>query len=285
MKTLNHFVIGLFVLIFLLIPAREAEGSMINLFFKLEMDHAGITSLRGISDGIQTEFIAPGRVLGHVFARYRMLGNPWREFNTEIMTDRWTVRQGADGGALQQVVVYDGSGWYDYFADLELTERFRLEEDVLYWTIHFRNLTHKPIEIERLFLPLPFDSIGLGVQSAAPESGSSVQWTRKDGRGRSLVMTAPDHCPYFEPAQTERNFTPAKIESRDENGVSLVSSSSNSSWVDDENKIYQNTKSLILTPKFSPGDEITYVFEFRWVDAPGQVRGIPTAENPSDNHE
>lgn len=62
-------------------------------------------------------------------------------------------------------------------------------------------------------------------------------------------------CPLFEPAQTERNFTSAALVDADESGIFLFSSQKR-----------PPSANLILTPKFTPGDEITYGFSFRWAD-------------------
>lgn len=55
-------------------------------------------------------------------------------------------------------MVYNESGWNDYYADIELTQRFRVEGNALYWTIHPRNLTHKPLLLGDVILSLPFNT-------------------------------------------------------------------------------------------------------------------------------
>lgn len=81
-------------------------------------------------------------------------------------------------------------------------------------------------------------------------------------------------CPLFEPAKTERNFTPAKLEYFDRYGVYI-----HSGRLAEEMRVKGGTwrqpqTTVTLSPKFSPNDEITWVFKFRWADDYDGVRQI-----------
>ena len=243
-----------------------------NERFALETSTAGITSLKSGGERAGMEYLRRGTTLGHVRLRYRMVEGNWLEFDTASLSGKRAVNRAAAAAAPQILIVYNGSGWYDYFAELELTERFRLDGDSLIWTLHFRNVTDKPIEIAEFALPIPFDvreegapsgtaGAGLAVKAVLAGTKSSVSWARPDGVFPDLVMTPVDRCPSFEPAQHERNFAAAEIvDFRTENGIPTAyihapgqSSSGN-----------RGGAPLKLWPKFTPDDEITYVFKFRW---------------------
>lgn len=241
-----------------------AQESVSNKYFSLHFGPAGITSLRRSPQFPEQDFIMQGETLGNIHVRYRMLNQDWQDFMTAGMTDACTIKQGAETSASQQVIVYNGSGWYDYYADLEFTNRLRLEGNVLYWTLHFRNVTHKPIEIGDFLLLLPFNTAEtLNMVSFIAGHGSFIHWKPKQSESPYLVMMPVEKCPLFEPAQTERNFAPASLEYKDEKGVYIHAALSGAVGDQDWDIPRSNH---ILTPKFTPGDEITYAFKFRWAD-------------------
>ena len=252
-----------------------AQESVANKYFSLQFNSAGVTSLKRSPLTIAKDFILQDKTLGDIIVRYRMGDQAWQDFITAEMVETRTIKQGAQQAASQQIIVYNGSGWYDYYADLELTTRLRLEGDALFWTLHFRNVTHKPVEIGNFLLPLPFDSHkSLKMKSFIAGHGSYLTWSPNQAEEPVLVMTPVEKCPLFEPAQTERNFAPVSLEYLDEKGVYIHS------LLLGDNNAAQNRKgnlpqtSHILTPKFTPGDEITYAFKFRWADDEEQVRQL-----------
>lgn len=264
---------GIFVILFVLACGRAfAQETIANDHFILRLNSAGIASLKNVRGPEDVEFIRDGGTLGHVRVRYRMEEGPWLDFKTESLSDRRTINLAAGAAAPQILMVYNGSGWYDYDAELELTERFRLDGDALIWTLHFRNVTDKPVEIAEFALPLPFDvrdgGEGIVMDAKIAGMGSRISWTPADRKGQALILTSLDSCPLYEPAQHERNFKKAGLEEiRTENGVPVV-------YVHSGGKTAPGGKSsaeappthtrLLLSPKFTPEDEITYVFEFRW---------------------
>ncbi len=266
--------------------AADAQQTVRNESFVLHFSSAGIISLKQSRDASGTEFIRDGRTLGHIRLRYRMADQKWQTFATEDLSGERSINEGAAAAAPQLLVVYNGSGWYDYYADLELTERFRLEGDALNWTLHLRNVTDKPLEIADFELPLPFpvledkaaaSSPGLIMESAVGGPPSSIRWKRADGRGAGLVMTPMETCPPYEPAQHERNFSPARLEWVErKDGIETVYLHSASRGASAQEKAGGGQgphTSLVLTPKFTPGDEITYVLKFVWADSPGPAAG------------
>ena len=117
--------------------------------FRTQSDKAGITSLKFAGDKFDTDYIADEATLGHVRIRCKMGENEWRDFSTEDSKNKVQQLPAARSRkALQQLsVVYNPQSWQknEYYADPELTERFRVESGALYWTIFVRNPTHEPM--------------------------------------------------------------------------------------------------------------------------------------------
>ncbi len=260
----------------------DARQAVENESFDLRFSSAGIISLKQHGDDGQTEFIQPGRTLGPIRLRYRMADQKWQTFVTETLSDERSINEAATAAAPQLLIVYNGSGWYDYFADLEFTERFRLEGDSLIWTLHLRNVTDKPLEVSDFELPLPFlvrkdgtavSGSGLILEPSGGGPHSSIQWKRADGRGDDLMMTPVETCPLFEPAQHERNFVAAQLEwvERKDGVASVYLHSPSRGVLALDRKAGNGQKprtSVLLTPKFTPDDEITYVLKFVWKGSP-----------------
>jgi hypothetical protein len=127
--------------------------------FRVQFDKAGITSLKYNGDQFDTDYIADESTLGNVRIRYKMGENEWREFSTEDPKNKvQKLPDARSPKALQQLaIVYNPQSWLrnEYYADLELTERFRVETDALYWTIFVRNPTHNRSSWEIYFSPCP----------------------------------------------------------------------------------------------------------------------------------
>lgn len=275
----------------------KIQDSAVSDLFTLRFSPSGIVSLKRTDDKHDTEYIQRSKVLGHVLVRYRMLDGPWQEFATESIDETHRkVRVSPDEhGVPHHLVIYNESGWDDYFADLEITERFKVEGGALYWTLHFRNLTHKPLELGDVLLPLPFnseprwDKTIMYTQRVIPHRfisghGSFLYWMRPNSEGPYLVMVPVSECPLFESSRNERNAKPAKLEYFDRRGVYIHSIVSLSSALAKGGTWRQPSTSAILTPKFSPDDEITYVFKFRWADDYDGVREILYEEGLFDIH-
>lgn len=246
---------------------QGAQERADNGLFDLVFGASGVSSLKRSPRSGETEFLLPGRTLGDIVLKYRMLDLEWQDFVTAEMAETRTIKQGGEESAGQRIIVFNGSGWYDYFACLEFTSRLRLEGDTLYWTLHLRNVTHKPVEIGNFYLPLP-----LGADQSLKRSvvlaghSSSVTWGPSQGDGPHLVMTPIAECPLFEPAQTERNFAAVGLERADEGGVYIHSSRVGPPGPVGGDEGQPPGTSHLLTPKFTPGDEITYGFKFRWAE-------------------
>ncbi|MCX7974279.1 MAG: DUF5695 domain-containing protein [Candidatus Aminicenantes bacterium] len=254
--------------------------------FKVKFGRDGVVSLKYAHDKYDTEYIAPYQTLGHITIRYRMGENEWQEFSTRDPKNKY--RQLSNNPLdpwPQLLVVYNESGWNDYYADIELTQRFRIEGNALYWTIHPRNLTHKPIVLGDVILSLPFNTekrwdkeitYTQRVHQHLFVSGhnSFLFWMRPNSEGPYLVMIPVFTCPLFEPAKNERNFTPAKLEYFDRNGVFIHSGKLGEEMRARGGNWRQPQTMVTLSPKFSPNDEITWIFKFRWANDYDEIRQI-----------
>jgi hypothetical protein len=266
-----------------------AEAPAVALQFHVQFDRAGITSLKFAGDKFDTDYIADESTLGHVRIRYKMGENEWREFSTEETTNKYErLPDSHSRRALQQLsIVYNPQSWLknEYYADLELTERFRVEADALYWTIFIRNPTHKPIELGDIFLPLPFntskrwDKDITYTQRVVQHQyisghGSFLYWMRPNGIGPFLVMTPVAKCPLFEATRSEMNFAPAKLEYADRGGVYILSGKKGADDKARGGTWRQPQTTVTLQPTNSEHDGITYAFKFRWAKDYDGVRNV-----------
>ena len=276
-----------------LFSAQESAGGGL---FKVQFGSGGILSLKRANDRYDTEYIARNRVLGHVNIRYKMGENEWRQFSTADGKNKFRQLPGdATDPAPQYNVIYNESGWDDYYADLELTERFRVQGDALYWTIHFKNPTHKPLEMGDVVLPLPFNmekrwdkeistTQRLVQHDFVSGHGSFLFWMRPNTEGPYLVMTPVAVCPLFEPAALERNFAPAKFEYSDGAGFYIHSAFRGEEDRKRGGNWRQPQTSHVLSSKFTPNDELTYTFKFRWAEDYDGVRNVLYEEGLLDIH-
>jgi hypothetical protein len=267
--------------------------------FRVQFDKAGITSLKSAGDRFDTEYIAEEATLGHVRVRYKMGDTEWRQFSTEDPQNK--VQQLPDlrsRKALQQLnVIYNAQQWIrnEYYADLELTTRFRAEADALYWTIFLRNPTHKPIVLGDVFLPLPFNTSKRWDKTISHEQrlvqhqyisghGSFLYWMRPNGVGPYLVMVPVATCPLFEPPRSEMNFAPGKLEYAERGGVYILSGRRGEEDRARGGTWRQPQTTHTLTPTNSQRDGITFAFKFRWAKDLDGVRAILAEEGLLDVH-
>lgn len=267
--------------------------------FGLKFDDHGITSLKRVGDKYDTDYIADWATLGHVTIRYKMGENEWREFSTHDPANKLVkLRDDRSPRVTGQLsVVYNPQDWRkkEYYADLELTERFRAEPDALYWTIFIRNPTHKPIVLGDIYLPLPFNSsmrwdkeITYHERVVRHEyisgNGSFVYWMRPTGEGPYLVMTPVSKCPLFEPTRSEMNFAAGKLEYSDRGGVYILSGRRGEEDRAKGGNWRQPQTTHTLAPTNSQRDGITFAFKFRWAKDYDGVRQILYDEGVPDVH-
>ncbi|MGH9814565.1 MAG: DUF5695 domain-containing protein [Candidatus Acidiferrales bacterium] len=265
--------------------------------FRIAFDKAGITSLKHAGDQFDTDYIADEGTLGHVRVRYKLSENEWREFSTQDPKNKVEhLPDARSRKALQQLnVIYNPQRWIrnEYYADLELTERFRAEADALYWTIFLRNPTHKPIVLGDVFLPLPFNTSKRWDKTISYEQrvvqhqyisghGSFLYWMRPNGAGPYLVMTPVAVCPLFEPTRSEMNFAPAKLEYGERGGVYILSGRRGEEDKARGGTWRQPQTTHTLTPTNSQRDGITFAFKFRWAKDLDGVRDILVQEGLLD---
>jgi hypothetical protein len=270
----------------------QSEGQ-----FRAQFDKAGVTGLKFAGDKFDTDYIADEATLGHVRVRYKMGENEWRDFSTEDPKNKVQQLPAARSRkTLQQLsVVYNPQSWQknEYYADLELTERFRVESDALYWTIFVRNPTHKPIVLGDIFLPLPFDTNKRWDKTITYEQrvvqhqfisghGSFLYWMRPNGVGPYLVMTPLMNCPLSEPVRSEMNFASGKLEYADRGGVYILSGKRGEDDKARGGTWRQPQTTHTLAPTNSQRDGITYGFKFRWAKDYDAVREILVEEGLLD---
>ena len=276
-------------LLLLSCPSLLAQQAPARGQFRLEFDKNGITSLKFVGDKDDTDYIAEEATLGHVRVRYEMDDTEWRQFSTQDPNNKYErLPDARSRRVLQQLsVIYNPQSWLknEYYADLELTERFRAEADALYWTIFLRNPTHKPIVVGDVFLPLPFNTSKRWDKTISytqrvvqhqyiSGNGSFVYWMRPNGAGPYLVMTPVFSCPLFEPERSEMNFTPAKLEYAERGGVYILSGQRGAEDRAKGGTWRQPQTTHTLTPTNSQRDGITYAFKFRWAKDYQGVREI-----------
>ncbi len=265
--------------------------------FRVNFDQAGITSLKFADDKFDTDYIADEATLGHVRIRYRMGETEWRQFSTDDPKNKYQkLPNSRSPRTLQQLnVIYNPQDWRrnEYYADLELTERFHVEADALYWTIFVRNPTHKPVELGDLFLPLPFNTNKrwdkeitytdrLVQHQYISGHASFLYWMRPNGEGPYLVMVPVAVCPLFEPTRSEMNFAPAKLEYADRGGVYILSGQRAAEDKARGGRWRQPQTTQTLWPTNSQRDGVTYAFKFRWAKDLAGVRDVLADEGLLD---
>ena len=282
-RALRHWVLLTLLVGSTTLAAQEPPGGGP---FRVQFGKGGISSLRYVGDRYDTEYIAPDRVFGHVMIRYQMGDNPWRNFSTLDPDNKSRQRVSDPGDARQlQTIVYNESDWEDYFADLELTEAFRVDGQALYWTLHFRNVTHKPLVLGDVEFPLPFNTEKrwdktitttqrLEEHQFVSGHNSFIYWMRPNAEGPYLVMVPVMVCPLFESNRMERNFAPAKLEFSDRGGVFIHAGFRAEEDTKRGGNWRQPRTGYTLSPKFTPGDELTYIFKFRWANGYDGVRDV-----------
>lgn len=273
-----------------------AQSNISNEHFKLRLSATGITSLKRTNDAYDTNYIRAAGVLGDIVVQYSMENGKWQDVAASRMADR---RAGARLEEKNEHLITCLDRYYlyhadfnDHYADLELTVRFRLEGNALFWMLRFRNLSDKPLTIGDVILPLPFntgrrwDTTEMFTRRVVSHRfvsghGSFVFWMRPNSVGPHLVMTPLGECPSFE---SEESFKAAKLEYFDERGVYIHSVVSGAEAEEMGGDWRQPHTSVTLAPKSLPGSEVTYGFKFRWADGYKGVRDILYEEGLFDVH-
>jgi hypothetical protein len=218
--------------------------------FHVRFDPAGIASLTRAGDPAAVEYIASGSALGQLIVRYRSGHGEVRQFSTADPANKRSERP--SGSPRERIVVYNESGWHDGAAGLELTERFRLEDDALYWTVHLRNLTRNPLELGDVLLPA---AIGRERERFMVGHEWYPYWRLSDARAPYLLMMPLTAFPPFEPPEHERSFIQPRFEHFDDAGLYIHSAFAARG---------RFSTAHTLAPGFSPGGEVTWVFKFCW---------------------
>ncbi len=280
--------IPLFIVFFLvlLVSSAAAKDVFKNSYFELEFGTTGITSLKAVNDDFKTNFIREGAALGDVRIRFRMEDAEWQEAAAGRMPDRGIPKEYAYKKERVETYqdryyLYHGD-FNDHYADIEVILRYKLEDDALYWTIHLRNLSGKPVTIGDLSLPLPFNTgrrwdteemLNRRVYSHQFISGNAsfFYWMRPNSIGPYLVMTPLNKCPSFESAD---DFRFMKVEYFNEKGIFIHSHAAGIEDRKMEGTWRQPQTQLVLKPASTPGSDAVYGFKFRWADDYEGVRQV-----------
>jgi len=276
-------------------PSRKIESSSP---FQVAFDGTGITSLKRAHDAFDTEYIRPGNVLGDIVIRYRMEGGKWQEATASRMADRRGTHPAGDPGTMDYSVSYLDryylyhADFNDHYADLELILRYRVSENGLYWTIHLRNLSDKPLTVGDLLIPLPFNTQVRWTKSEmytrrliphlfVSGHGSFAFWMRPNSVGPFLMMLPLQRSPEPEIADL---FRPTWLEYSDDRGVYIHSSAISREDREMGGNWRQENTSLTLKPSSSPGSQAVYGFKFLWADGYDGLRDILYREGLFDVH-
>ena len=165
--------------------------------------------------------------------------------------------------------------------DLLISQDFRLDGDVLSWTITLSNDCSRSIEIGDLAVPLDFSertrergttyTTKLLRHALIAGHGSWVYWQRSGGEGPYLVMTPMGDTKFEYYDESRRVFTPfihARL-------ASAEATASGGNW-------RLPITGLELAPKGSPGSEVKYSFRFQWAKDFAAVRDVLYREGKFD---
>lgn len=169
-------------------------------------------------------------------------------------------------------------------SDLQAAESFRLQDNVLLWTISLKNASTRELEIGDVALPIPFntqyvwDKTETYTKRLIPHTliagnGSFLFWMRTNTEGPYLVMTpaSGSGLEYFETQSFGRGVAyyihsaAAGEDLRAKGGT----------WRLPQSK-------LILKPGGQSGDSATYQFRFRWAEDYNAVRDVLYDEGAFD---
>jgi len=273
-------------IVFISFSVADAQKKISNDSFQLQLDSAGITSLKCDFDPYDTDFILKDKRLGDIVLRYRKGSENWQEIETSKLKDQLTVKTDPKRTEKKHLISYiigiDGE------KNIELSEGFILEGKSLLWTIHLRNLTDVPLEIGDIALPLlmnnqygqnPIEIFEKRIikHHFISGHGSFVFWMRPNGRGPYLLMTPVDatKLEFFERVTPEggtrrnwqfRAYIHSAVNGKKEN---------RGTW-------RQPHTSHILSEKETLNDTIEYGFKFRWAQDYRALRDILYEEGKFD---
>ena len=182
----------------------------------------------------------------------------------------------ATAGIFQWRINGDAGDKINPTRDLQATESFRLQNNVLLWTISLRNMTDHEIEVGDLGLPLQFNTRyvwdktetytkRLIRHSFIGGNGSFIFLMRTNSEGPYLVMTplAGTGLEYFDFSRAGRGYA-AYIHS---------AASAEELRAKGGNWRLPNTR-LILDPQGHAGDSARYGFRFQWAPDYAGVRKV-----------
>jgi hypothetical protein len=280
------------------VSAVSYRGNEPDTPFRIVFNEAGITSLKRAHDSYDTEYIRSGGVLGDIVIRYQMENGKWQEETASSMADRRGALPPTEPETLEYSVAYLDryylyhADFNDHYSDLELILRYRASEDGLYWTIHLRNLSDKPLTIGDLLIPLPFNTQvrwtknEMYTRRLIPHvfvsgHGSFAFWMRPNSVGPFLMMIPLQRSP---DPETEERFRPTWLEYFDDRGIYIHSTVTGREDREMGGNWRQKNTSVTLMPRQSPGSQVLYGFKFFWIDDYEAVRAALYREGQIDIH-
>jgi hypothetical protein len=165
--------------------------------------------------------------------------------------------------------------------DLKVDLTFKLDGEVLDWTVRLANDTARPVEIGDLAVPFNFaERTPLRAEiythkllrhALVAGHGSWIYWQRSGGDGPYLVMTPLGQTKFEYYDNSGGAFTP-HIHAK---AAAAAAVSAGGNW-------RLPVTNLKLAPKRSPGSEVTYSFRFQWARDFSAVRDVLYRENKFD---
>lgn len=237
--------------------------------------------------------ISDSRWFGDVVFRFRSGTGAWQHASTAHSRAARTLLRSSSRG-IQRIE-------YRYASDPRLTdgirgfdfsETYELRPHVLIWSLTIRNESPERLEIGDFGLPLLFNTIyskdptvtyqqRVIRHSYIAGDNSFIFWTRPNGVGPYLLMTPQEgtHLEYFEPtaAGNKADVTSSVFRPRNAWGglyTAYIHAAVEAGEIETRGTWRQPLTTKLLCPRGTPGDSVTYAFEFHWARDYNDVRHL-----------
>lgn len=265
----------LFLSFFMLSPVF-ADQMIQNDYFQISTSLNGITSLKRTNGKFDTEFIFPEKTLGEVIIRYRLDESDFRAVNTidPVSSNRIAFQLDKIKNKIQIARILENN--------INLTQKFELQNEKLIWQLEFENITEKQIEIGDIALPVimntkyQWDPNYTFTKTVFKHHfisghGSFVYWMPVAGTGDFLVMTPDDNTKLEFYTETHTDYAWGKGQFVAYIHSAVTGEDTKGSW-------RQPHTSVTL----QPGQKIKYGFCFEWAKSFEDVRRVLYENNAFD---
>lgn len=240
---------------------QDLSGTIRTENFVLAYDRRGITRLWNPHDPFQADLLSGEGRLGEPVVTYRVEGGDW----LPIYTGTRTLQAEPDKGALTYTDFDPGS-------PLKMVQQFKIEGDVLDWTIEIETTMNFPVQIGDLALPIPWRFPAGETRTIFERSwtkhhfisghGSFLYFVRPNGEPPYLVITVHPGTKFeYYTSEGRRNYR-AYIHSGLSGGRET-----RGSW-------RQPHTFLELRPAGASGSAIRYGIRFQWARSYAEIREI-----------